>query len=450
LCYPQIASITDAQNKTTTFEYDARGNRTAKTELLQPVGPNPIQLVSNYSYDAIYELTQAVLNGATAETYSYDAVGNRLSSLGVSPYLYNESNQLTSTPAAGFSYDANGNTISKTDGAGTTGYVWDYENRLVQVNLSGGGVVSFQYDSFGRRIRKVSASGTSVYVYDGDNQIEELNSSGGVVARYTQGLGIDEPLALYRSGKKYYYHADGLGSIVALTDNHGTTKGSYTYDAFGNNAPPEPPPPPSSVTNPFRYTGRELDSETGLYYYRARYYDPQSGRFLSEDPARFAMDLNFFAYVSNNPVRYSDPLGLFEREFAVQATRVPSLWTQGRTWPGQAQLSARCDDIGGGRCQLKLKLTIAFTIAYDSEETLRHEKEHVLRVEEFFTRNKANYEHYEEVFKSKEDCEYAAKVKRGEMYKVLRRDWANLEREQKASEGVTQRFVEFIFRLFGL
>jgi RHS repeat-associated protein len=292
------------------YAYDAVGNRTTKTELLQPVGPNPIQLVSNYSYDAIYELTQAVLNGATAETYSYDAVGNRLSSLGVSPYVYDESNQLTSTPLTGFSYDANGNTLSTTEGSGTTNYTWDFENRLTSVSLPGGGVVSFQYDSFGRRIRKVSASGTSVYVYDGDNQIEELNSSGGVVARYAQGLGIDEPLALYRSGKKYYYHADGLGSVVAMTDNHGTPKASYTYDAFGDYVQPEPPPPPSSVTNPFRYTGRELDPETGLYYYRARYYDPATGRFLSEDPLQFEAGTNFYRYVSNNPLVLRDPSGL--------------------------------------------------------------------------------------------------------------------------------------------
>jgi RHS repeat-associated protein len=97
---------------------------------------------------------------------------------------------------------------------------------------------------------------------------------------------------------------------VALTDNHGTTKASYTYDAFGNYVQPEPPPPPSSVTNPFRYTGRELDSETGLYYYRARYYDSTIGRFLSEDPVRYAGGRNFFVYVGSSPTNLFDPLGL--------------------------------------------------------------------------------------------------------------------------------------------
>jgi RHS repeat-associated protein len=232
---------------------------------------------------------------------------------------------------------------------------------LTSVSLPGGGVVSFQYDPFGRRIRKISVSGTSVYVYDGDNQIEELNSSGGVVARYAQGLGIDEPLALYRSGKKYYYHADGLGSIVALSDNHGTPKGSYTYDAFGNDSPPSPPPPPSSVTNPFRYTGRELDSETGLYYYRARYYDPSVGRFLSEDPSSSCADTNFYRYVFNDPNILMDPLGL-------QAGNA-NTWTYGEigSWawlpsPGypapaglgdaKASIDAACT-LNGGGCNAK-------------------------------------------------------------------------------------------------
>jgi RHS repeat-associated protein len=149
-----------------------------------------------------------------------------------------------------------------------------------------------------------------VYAYDGDNIVEELKETGSPAIRYTQGLGIDEPLALYRGGKSYYYHADGLGWIVALSDNHGTPKASYTYDAFGNDAPPSPPPPPSSVTNPFRYTGRELDPETGLYYYRARYYDPSTGRFISEDPVRFQTgDPNFYSYAEGDPVDFRDPTG---------------------------------------------------------------------------------------------------------------------------------------------
>ena len=149
----------------------------------------------------------------TTESYSYDPVGNRLSSLGVSSYTNNTSNELTSSSAASYTYDSNGNTASKTDSTGTTNYTWDFENRLTQVALPGtGGTVQFKYDPFGRRIEKISPTTTSIFAYDNDNLIETVNASGGVVARYTQGENIDEPLAMERGSTTSFYEADGLGS----------------------------------------------------------------------------------------------------------------------------------------------------------------------------------------------------------------------------------------------
>jgi len=104
----------------------------------------------------------------------------------------------------------------------------------------------------------------------------------------------------------YYYHADGIGSIVALTNNTEATVEGYTYDTFGKfqrfgNA----------VMNTYGFTGREYDEETGLYYYRARYYDPQTGRFISKDPIGFAGgDANQYNYVLGDPVNWGDPWGL--------------------------------------------------------------------------------------------------------------------------------------------
>jgi RHS repeat-associated protein len=164
---------------------------------------------------------------------------------------------------------------------------------------------SFKYDPFGRRIEKISPNATSIFVYDGDNLIETVNSSGGVVARYAQAPGIDQPMAMERGTTTSYYEQDGLNSITSLSNTSGALAQTYTYDSFGNSTNSS-----GSLTNFFRYTAREFDSETNLYYYRPRYYDPVSGRFLSEDPRGFAGDgPNLYAYTLNNPVGWVDPMG---------------------------------------------------------------------------------------------------------------------------------------------
>jgi RHS repeat-associated protein len=289
----------------TSYTYDAAGNRLTKTAVEESNG-NPVSVLSQFSYDNIYELTQAVVNGSVAEGYTYDAVGNRLTSAGPTSYNYNPSNELTSISAATYAYDNNGNTTSKTTAAGTTYFAWDFEDRLASVTLPGtGGTVNFKYDPFGRRIEKIApTTGTTVYAYDGDNVTEQLGGGGNLLAHYTQGAGIDEPLAIAETGGSYYYHADGLGSITSLTGGSGQLANSYVYDSFGNLTASA-----GTVTNPFQYTAREFDSETGLYYYRERYYDPGIGRFLSEDSLGFYGGTNFFTYTANGPIGRSDPFG---------------------------------------------------------------------------------------------------------------------------------------------
>jgi len=281
-----------------TYTVDNAGNRTAKTDQRAAV-------TSNYGYDAIYELTGVTQATNTTESYTYDPVGNRLSSLGLSPYSVNVSNQLTSTPGTSYTYDSNGNTLTKVVGSNTTSFTWDFENRLTSVTLPGsGGTVSFKYDPFGHRIYKSSSSATSIYAYDGDNLIEEVNATGAVVARYTQTQEIDEPLAMLRSSTTSYYQADGLGSGTSLSSATGALAQTYTFDSFGKQTASS-----GSLTNPFQYTGREFDTELSLYFMRARYFDPATGRFISEDPARFPGGINFYTYVENNPVNLIDPFG---------------------------------------------------------------------------------------------------------------------------------------------
>lgn len=124
------------------------------------------------------------------------------------------------------------------------------------------------------------------------------------VARYAQTENIDEPLAMLRSSATSYYHADGLGSVTSISNTAGALAQTYTFDSFGKQTASS-----GSLTNPFQYTGRESDAETGLYYYRARYYDPTVGRFISEDPTGFKGGSNFYPYVTNDPANQTDPMG---------------------------------------------------------------------------------------------------------------------------------------------
>ena len=281
------------------YTVDNAGNRTSKTDQLAGV-------TSNYTYDPIYELTQVTQAANTTESYTYDPVGNRLSSLGVSSYTNNSSNELTSTPSTTYTYDSNGNTQTKVVGSNTTSYTWDFENRLSSVTLPGsGGTVSFAYDPFGRRTKKVSSAGTSVFAYDGDNLIEETNSAGSIVARYAQTQYVDEPLAMLRSGTTSYFETDGSGSTTSLSNASGALAQTYTFDSFGKTTNSS-----GSLTNPFQYTSRELDSETNLYYFRARYFDPNVGRFISEDPLSWSVGTNYYSYVQNSPLNLLDPSGL--------------------------------------------------------------------------------------------------------------------------------------------
>jgi RHS repeat-associated protein len=178
--------------------------------------------------------------------------------------------------------------------------------------------VTFAYDPFGRRVRKqvqglapqVPFPLTTNYTYDGEDIVLQLESDGttATTTKYVHGPGIDEPLAMLRGGASFFYHADGLGSMVAVSDGSKNVVARYGYDAFGMVSASDP-----AFANTYAYTGREWDKEIGLYYYRARYYDPMEGRFISRDPIGFAGgDVNVYRYVQNNSINLIDPSGNIE------------------------------------------------------------------------------------------------------------------------------------------
>ncbi|MCK4502891.1 MAG: RHS repeat-associated core domain-containing protein, partial [Desulfuromonadales bacterium] len=205
-----------------------------------------------------------------------------------------------------YQYDANGNRISRSSPEGTTTYTWDYENHLIGVTTPEGISSNYTYDPFGRRISKTVNGSTTNYSYDSEDILFET-VDGSIGNIYIHGPGIDEPLALLGKKGATYYHADGLGSIVAMTDDKQKIVQAYEYDSYGNQHDSK-----NSIKQPYTYTGREHDRETGLYYYRARYYDPEVGRFISEDPIGFAGgDVNLYGYVLANSVNYVDPSGEF-------------------------------------------------------------------------------------------------------------------------------------------
>ena len=301
----RLTTITQGTS-TVTIGYDDADRRTSVTYPANSV---------TYAYNAASELTTLTYKqGATTLgdlTYTYDAAGNRIKTGGtfarsnVPPALattnYNVNNQQMTFGTTTETYDLNGNLATTTDAGVTTTYTWNARNQLTSISKTGL-TASFTYDSFGRRTGRTVNGATTNFVYDGLNPVQEKNGAT-VTANLLTGLGIDE----------FFTRTDGvgvrsllpgaLGSTIALGDGTGVLQTQYTYEPFGFVSQSG-----AASTSSYKYTGRE-DDGTGLAYYRARYYSPRMGRFLSEDPIGMAGGLNFYSYVSNNPLNLIDPLG---------------------------------------------------------------------------------------------------------------------------------------------
>jgi RHS repeat-associated protein len=291
--------------------YDAAGRRTSLSY------PNGVE--TSYSYDQASRILQIEhLNTSTQQlierlNYTYDAAGNRISftrTNGTATLLpdavqaaYDAANEQIqfNNPTPNLTYDASWNLISQTDASGTTTYMWDARNRLVAI--SGPGVsASFVYDALGRRISKTINGVVTDFQYDGNDIVAEAGGSS-IDVTYLRSLNIDEPF-VRQAGENEFYHTDVLGSSLVLSDSSGLIDTTYEYEAFGKTTIN------GTSLNPFQYAGRENDG-AGTYYHRTRYYGTTFHRFISKDPIGFAGgDINLYAYVLNNPVKYIDPFGL--------------------------------------------------------------------------------------------------------------------------------------------
>lgn len=264
----------------------------------------------NFTYDNIDRLTAVAVGGSTVESYSYDAVGNRTASHLSGSYTTGAFNRLTATSTGTYSYDNNGSLTSMTDGATGRTFGWDRENRLV--SASSGDTVYYRYDALGRRVSTIvepflaepNAPVPEEYTYDGQDVV--MDSFGSDITTYQNGPGIDDKFKVTTSRSSNYFLQDHLGSTVVIANSSGTSVSATGYDSFGNATN-------GGVTSRYLFTGREYDGYTGLQYSRARWYSPQLGRFISEDPIGFAGgDVNLYGYVGNNPVSKIDSSGLSE------------------------------------------------------------------------------------------------------------------------------------------
>jgi RHS repeat-associated protein len=207
--------------------------------------------------------------------------------------------------ATAYTYDANGNLAQKVEPGVAWVYAWNAENQLTSVTKNGVVSAVFGYDPLGRRAKKVAPASSTRYTYDGDDILIERRSSDDILM-WIHGPGTDEPLASQNQAPGFtdnwkYRHVDGLGSLVTTVKSNAIIS-TVDYDAFGNGG---------TVTG-YGFTGREYDPETGFLYYRARYYDPRAGRFISEDPLRWLAGSNMYAYVDSRPTGGVDPFGLQE------------------------------------------------------------------------------------------------------------------------------------------
>ncbi|PIR32494.1 MAG: hypothetical protein COV37_19660 [Bdellovibrio sp. CG11_big_fil_rev_8_21_14_0_20_39_38] len=336
-----LTSLVHTNNSGTvinSFEYvrDALGNR---IQMRTPAGN------FNYDYDQNSQLTNSQSPEVGVESFTYDPLGNRITDQNGN-YIYDSKAQrLIEDYNHFYSFDDNGNLSSKVakDLSKTENYIHDSQNRMVEFAVFEGSTktreVKYFYDALGRRIRKVSndlqdaTSKITNFLYEGNEVIAKTDDSNQVLVSFTHSsLHTDDPLAMHvttagvqagisQSSEDIFYVKDAQGSVIDLVDSNGDLIEHYSYGSFGNLIKITDLSDTNVSTNPniepyFTYTSREYESESGLYYYRARYYDSSVGQFIQTDPFRGVLSspatfMNGYIYTRNNPINLDDPFGRF-------------------------------------------------------------------------------------------------------------------------------------------
>ena len=289
--YDQLSRIKKLErpnNVTTEYDYDPAG-RLERMKHLNGVNQALEDFQYNYSADGQLASLTSLFSGQ--QLPSQKDANNA-----------DTANRITQFGDTGYSFNAEGQTVSKTNAQGTTTYQWDARGRLTGVSLPNGQAIAYNYDALGRRISRTAANSTTTFVYDGQEVVLDRSGAGNDTD-YLNGTGVDSKLRQSNatSGALYFLQ-DHVGTTTVLTDAAGAVVERQNYEAFGESS--------SSALTRYGYTGRERDNTSGLLYYRARWYDPQSGRFISEDPSGYKNGPNLYAYVGNNPTNLNDPSGL--------------------------------------------------------------------------------------------------------------------------------------------